>query len=97
MVEKFNKWRCNKFFELRDIHSTWKRDSHHNVFDKNNVLKSLTQNKSSLLFNFIFQVVDLRVYYESTPSPLLSWIIFLNFSKQLSMTTIVRSHLPENG
>ena len=78
------------------LYSIWKRGNRHEVFWRKNVLKIFTQSGVPSYLELFFQVANLPVYYESTPSPLLSGWFFEIFSEQHSMTALARLHLTKN-
>ena len=63
----------NRIFELQALYRIWKRGSRPEVFSRKAVLKNFNQNRiHSYLEFFFFQLLDMRVYYESNPSSLFS-------------------------
>ena len=95
-LNQFNNWSCFAVIAFTEylsykLYIVYEKESVAAKFSAERLFWKISCKAESLFIkNFFFQVVDLRVYYDSTT---VFWMIWWNFSEQPSLTTLVCSPL----
>ena len=95
-LNQFNNWSCFAVIAFTEclsykLYIVYEKESVAAKFSTERLFWKISCKAESLFIkNFFFQVVDLRVYYDSTT---VFWMIWWNFSEQPSLTTLVCSPL----
>ena len=95
-LNQFNNWSCFAVIAFTEclsykLYIVYEKESVATKFSPERLFRKISCKAGSLFIkNFFFQVVDLRVYYDSTT---VFWMIWWNFSEQPSLTTLVCSPL----